>query len=624
MQAGQSPRLFLFPATVSAYDGGGTHVDEFMEQQMIAFHETAPNPQFVRQPWLDLCGTWKFRYDDGNTGLQEGWHNQRFDSEIRDILVPFPPESKLSGIDDQSFHPVVWYQRSLPVATAEMLERTLIRFGAVDFDATVWINGVLVGQHTGGSSPFTVDVATAWLQTLTEPTMTLRVFDDPQDKEQPRGKQAWTEQHADIWYKRTTGIWQPVWIEYAPAVHIDYVRWMYDAETASVKFDLELNQSPQTAETVTVMIESPDGEALTTEITVDTRVATGEIDLAAWKRSESMDHLQWSPTSPVLLPTRISTRSGDSVDGYIGLRTIELDRSGFRINGDPEYLRFVLSQGYFPESCYAAPSAEAIRREVELTLALGFNGARTHQKAEDPRYLYWADKLGLLIWGEIGAAYTWSDRSFALLANEWRELVRRDINHPSIIAWVPFNESWGIDGISESEHQRDGVRSIYALTNSLDGTRPVIGNDGWEHTVTDIFSLHDYHWDESELRKRYGSGRTNEEIAATYDVANKTATAGDVAGLNDLPLMITEYGGVSFAPSDNADWYGYGRVNNDDQFVEKYRDLTRALHDSNDVVGICYTQLTDTEQETNGLLTEDRTPKIDLATLSAITRGERS
>lgn len=591
---------------------------------MIAFHESAPNPQFVRQPWIDLCGTWKFRYDDDNTGLQDGWQNLVFGAEIQDILVPFPPESKLSGIDDPSFHPIVWYQRNMPQPSEEMAERTLIRFGAVDYQATVWINGVLVGQHTGGSSPFTIDVSTAWLRSLSEPTMTLRVFDDPQDKEQPRGKQAWTEQHADIWYKRTTGIWQPVWIEYAPSVYIEYSRWLYDAQSSTLKIDLELNHSPSVTETVTCSIVSPDGSELSTEISLETRLGSGEIDLTSWQQDSSMDHLHWSSASPVLLATRIATSGGDVVDGYVGLRSIELDRCGFRINGEPEYLRLVLSQGYFPESCYAAPSAEAVRREVELTLALGFNGARTHQKAEDPRYLYWADKLGLLIWGEIGAAYTWSDRSYGWLENEWRELVRRDINHPSIIAWVPFNESWGIDGILGSEHQRDGVRSVYALTNSLDGSRPVIGNDGWEHTVTDIFSLHDYHWDEAELRTRYGSGKSNEQIAETYFVANKTATAGEVAGLNDLPLMITEYGGVSFAPSENTDWYGYGRVSNDEQFVEKYRGLTSALHDSNEVVGVCYTQLTDTEQETNGLLTENREPKIDLEILSAITRGDRS
>lgn len=587
---------------------------------MSSIHEDAPNPQFVRPGWLDLTGTWRFRFDDNNQGINDRWFQADFGDDSLQITVPYPPESKLSGIADPSFHPVVWYQRTLPEIPTDAPVRTLIRFGAVDFEATVWIDGVHVGGHRGGSSPFSIEVSTEWLRSLESPQMTLRVFDDPVDKEQPRGKQAWTDEPDGIWYKRTTGIWQPVWMEFVPEVHLEHIRWVFDAETASLQFDIELSRKPFELLQMQLEINAPDGKQTRASIEFEDRLTSGTIGL---QDLGDTDTLLWSPESPTLLSTRISTSTGDSVNGYIGLRSLGLKKSGFEINGVPTWLRLVLSQGYFPESHYAAPSAEAIRREVEITLALGFNGARTHQKAEDPRYLYWADRLGLLIWGEIGAAYTWSDRAIADLSNEWRELVRRDINHPSIITWVPFNESWGVSDLGSSELQRNAVRTLYALTNALDGTRPVIGNDGWEHVSTDVLSLHDYNWDGAELRTRYSSGKSNEEVAAVYTVANKIAVASVEKSLNELPAMITEYGGVSFAPSGDEEWYGYGKVSNQQEFVDKYRELTAALHASADLVGICYTQLTDTEQETNGLLTEDRVPKLDAHVLSEITRGNK-
>ena len=586
---------------------------------MIRIDESAPNPQFVRQGWVDLNGTWRFRYDDEDLGLHSRWWDDNFSQESREIVVPFPPESQLSGIGDCSFHPVVWYQRYLSEIPESADERTLLRFGAVDYQALVWINDVPVGSHTGGSSPFSIDLSTAWLRSLENPRLTVRVFDDPIDQEQPRGKQAWTEKHADIWYKRTTGIWQPVWLEFTSEIHIEYARWFFDPETERLRAAIELNRTPSHEVNIVFEVQTADERSVSATITAKSRQASVDIDLSPLGDTGS---LSWSPDSPTLLPTLITTSTGDSIQGYVGLRSVSLSKSGFAINGQSHWLRMVLSQGYFPDSHYAAPSAEAIRREVEMTLALGFNGARTHQKAEDPRYLYWADKLGLLIWGEIGAAYTFSDRAIRALALEWTELVRRDINHPSIIAWVPFNESWGVGSVATSSVQQNAVRALFSLTNALDGTRPVIGNDGWEHVSTDVFSLHDYSWDGPELRARYSSGKSNEDVANVYSVADKVAVAAIEHPLNDLPLMITEYGGVSYAPSGSESWYGYGKVTNDEEFVEKYRELTRALHASAEIVGICYTQLTDTEQETNGLLSENREPKIDVTVIRAITLGE--
>lgn len=589
---------------------------------MAGILETAPNPQFARENWIDLTGVWSFRYDDNDIGVESGWWNEDFGSDSREIMVPYPPESELSGINDPSFHPVVWYQRDLPAPVVDH-ERTLIRFGAVDHEATVWINGVFVGHHIGGSSPFTVEVSTAWLDSLNNRLLTLRVFDNPTDLEQPRGKQGWHREPNKIWYKRTTGIWQPVWMESAPRIHIDYLRWVYNEKNRSLQLEVELNRAPTEALSVNASVVIPGKPDLTTTILLDGRTGSATISLNELAATGVLESLLWSPDSPTLLPTQVRTTSGDDVRGYIGLRAIDLNKSGYRINNKPVWLSMVLSQGYFPESHYAAPSLDAIRREVELTLSLGFNGARTHQKAEDPRYLYWADRLGLLIWGEIGAAQLWSDRGMKLLANEWAELVRRDINHPSIITWAPFNESWGVSELLTQEEQRDAVRAMYALTNALDGTRPVVGYDGWEHVGTDIFSLHDYHWDGDILVQRYGN-QSNEDIALQYLVAGRKAVAATDLRVNDLPLMISEFGGVSFMPNKGEKWFGYGMVTVESAFVEKYRELTEALHNCPDIIGVCYTQLTDTEQETNGLLYADRTPKVDIDMIRSITRGARA
>lgn len=584
---------------------------------MTGILEDAPNPQFARENWIDLNGAWGFRYDDENVGLVERWQDQSFaDDQI--IQVPFPPESVLSGIDDPGFHPVVWYQRSLPQLEPSDAELALIRFGAVDYEATVWVNGILLKQHSGGSSPFTVEMPASWLAQNEPAVITLRVYDDPVSLEQPRGKQSWSLEPEGIFYKRTTGIWQPVWLESASPTYIDYIRWRYSADEARLDWYVELNRTPSSAVTLTLCVDPPDGAQLVDSAETDGRLVSGSIALP------DVSGFLWSPETPTLLPTTVSVSSGDTVHGYIGLRTLTLDKQGFAINGEQVWMRMVLSQGYFPESCYASPSTEVARREVELTLALGFNGARTHQKAEDPRYLYWADKLGLLLWGEIGAAYTWSDLAIERLSNEWRELVRRDINRPSIIAWTPFNESWGINQMPTDMNQRDGVRALYALTYAIDGTRPVIGNDGWEHVQSDIYSLHDYTWDMDELRASYASGRSNTDIARTFHTASKAAILADDFDADAAPIMITEYGGVSFVPAEGEDWYGYGKVTTSEEFATKYAELNAPLHESNELIGVCYTQLTDTEQETNGLLLEDRTPKLDIDVLAAITKGNKA
>jgi hypothetical protein len=340
-----------------------------------------------------------------------------------------------------------------------------------------------------------------------------------------------------------------------------------------------------------------------------------------------MEHgrLLWSPDQPNLIGAELTLSENgldDVVQSYVGLRTIELSGRRFLINGRSVFLRFVLNQGYWPESRLAAPSPEALKREVELIRELGFNGARIHQKIEDPRFLYWADRLGLLLWGEIANAFTFSERAIDRHLDEWREAVLRDRNHPSIIAWVPFNESWGISEVGHSEAQQHAVKVAYHRTHMLDGTRPVVGNDGWENVIGDLFTIHDYQWDAQVLRDRYTHESQLPGTIANYFPGARHLAVGDFDP-DGKPVMVTEYGGVSFAPGSDEAWFGYGKVGNQADFAEKYRELTSALDESDLICGFCYTQLTDTEQETNGLLTENREPKVPMAELRAITRGER-
>jgi hypothetical protein len=302
---------------------------------------------------------------------------------------------------------------------------------------------------------------------------------------------------------------------------------------------------------------------------------------------------------------------------YVGLRSVEAKDGLYLINGRPKYLRLVLAQNYWPESHLAAPSDQALRREVELIKSLGFNGVRIHQKVEDERFLYWCDRLGLFVWAEMANAYEFSHKAVARLTREWLEVVQRQYNHPSIITWVPFNESWGVPDLPGDSAQRDFVSSIFHLTKALDATRPVIGNDGWEHVETDILSIHDYALDGQGLRERYGTLEAVELALQGRPQHYRTMLENSPRG--GRPIILSEFGGITFAPEAGKPWFGYGSVSSDDALLSKYEELVYAVLDSPLIAGFCYTQLTDTEQETNGLLTADRTPKLDPEIVRAIT-----
>jgi beta-galactosidase/beta-glucuronidase len=582
----------------------------------------APNPQFVRPGWIDLTGVWHFGFDDDNVGLAERWQQQP--ERLRErITLPYPPESRLSGIHETGFHPWLWYARQFRVPPLAAGERLRLCFGAVDYAAIVWVDGVRVGEHSGGQTPFSFDITDA-LGSGGDHWIVVRANDDPHDAEQPRGKQDWLDQPHGIWYERTSGIWQPVWFEITPAVRIESLRWSFDAGKWAIDYEVALSERALPGSTVEITFEQ-DGHAWPSlTISAIGRVVCGSISLQSSRAIMHPRAALWSPESPNLIGATVTLRApgapDDLVESYLGLRSLETTPRGVLLNGSLCYLRMVLHQAYWPESQLVAPSPEALEREADLILALGFNGARIHQKVEDPRFLYHADRKGLLLWGEMANAFTYSDRGVGRLEREWREVVTRDRNHPSIIAWVPYNESWGVNELSRSDNQKHAVAAAYHQTHQLDGSRPVVGNDGWEHVEADLFTIHDYSWNDQLLNRRY---RDADGIA----LANATHFPGARPLMTDRfdpagkPVLVTEYGGVSYAPESGEEWYGYGKVKSQAEFVERYRELTGALTSSDLLAGFCYTQLADTLQETNGLLTESREPKAPFEVLKTITQG---
>ncbi|CAN5564032.1 glycoside hydrolase family 2 TIM barrel-domain containing protein [soil metagenome] len=581
---------------------------------------SAPNPQFARPDWIDLTGLWQFGFDDADAGVRERWF-ERPELLRERIQIPYPPESRLSGIHDTGYHTRLWYARTFEAPRMRPGDRLRINFGAVDYEATVWIDGSVVGNHSGGHTPFSFDITDA-LRSRSEHTIVVRVHDDPLDIEQPRGKQDWQASPHGIWYYRTSGIWQSVWLEVVPQNRINSLRWNFDADTWSIRYEVELAHTALEGTLVAIDFEQGDHRFPGVRVAVAGRSIAGSIGLLGSREVMHPEAALWSPERPNLIGAKVTLSapgaSDDVVHSYLGLRTIATTSNRVLLNGRSRFLRLVLEQGYWPESQLVAPTHEALEREVELILALGFNGARIHQKVEDPRFLYWADRKGLMLWGEMPSPFTYSDLGISRHAREWEEVVMRDRNHPSVIAWVPFHESWGVNEIGYSKPQQRAVAAAYHRTHQLDGTRPVIGNDGWEHVEADIFTIHDYTWDADLVRRRYRSAADVVSTIETFFPGNRSLVTPGFQHENK-PVIVSEYGGVSFAPAEGEEWYGYGKVRTTAEYVEKYRELTTALTSSDHLSGFCYTQLTDTEQETNGLLDENRVPKAPIEQLREIT-----
>ncbi|MET0480980.1 MAG: sugar-binding domain-containing protein, partial [Mycetocola sp.] len=507
-----------------------------------------PRPQLVRTSWRDLGGRWAFAFDDDGRGVRERWHEDpRLDGSI---LVPFPPESSASGVHDTGFHQALWYSRTLgsddlAAAGHRRGRRLMLRFGAVDYRAVVWVNGQRVGSHEGGHTPFSLDVTEA-VNSEGDNVLVVRVEDDPLDVAQPRGKQDWREHPHVIWYHRTSGIWQPVWLESVPDIAVEWVHWRSDLAAGHVHARVGLTAAPVGGASVDIELRHDDQVLARTTVHSDASEVEVVLSLSGLANGQAYEELLWSPEHPRLLDARIDVEAGkgvsDSVASYVGLRSTAVDRRLFLLNDRPCYVRSVLSQGYWPESHLAAPSADALRAEVQLIKDLGFNATRVHQKFEDPRFLYWADRLGLMVWAEAPATFTFTSVAVERTVREWLEVVHRDFSHPSIVTWVPLNESWGVQHIAHDNRMLSFARSLVHLTKALDPTRPVVSNDGWEQADTDILAIHDYEGDGDVMRERYRDRAAVDALVSGVGPAGRRLVlSGDVS---DAPVMLTEFGGI--------------------------------------------------------------------------------
>ena len=571
-----------------------------------------PRPDFVRPRWGSLNGVWDFAFDPDDAGLKADWFQK---GRLRGrITVPFPPESRLSGIGDTDFHPIVWYARNLSAPREWKGDRTLLHFGAVDYACRVWLDGEEVGSHRGGYTPFSVDISDRLKPSGGR--LVLRVEDKARSLRQPSGKQCPDLESRGCYYTRTTGVWQSVWLEGVGRAYLERTTRLtpnLSARTLTVLPDV----GGAGANGLALRVEVFDGRD---RVAHEEGPAEDEVVVAIPKPKP------WSPESPFLYTLRLTLRDGkrvvDRSRSYFGLRDIAVEGRRVLLNGRPIIQKLVLDQRFYPNGVYTAPSDRAIRNDIRLAMLAGFNGARIHQKVDDPRYHYWADRMGFLAWGEMA---DWgADLSLVgargNLEREWIEAVRRDANHPCVIAWTPFNERRG--PYCEDADQQAFVEHIYRRTREEDGTRPVVDNDGYCHGHTDLATIHDYAGPE-ELRERWERfGQSGRKRAFPKAVRHPSFLDGHA--YSGQPVILSEIGGIWFAPESEREGWGYGgRPASAEEFVRRYSDTVGAVMEQPEIAGYCVTQLFDVEQEQNGVYYEDRSEKLPPAVFAAIHAGPK-
>ncbi|NEE01016.1 glycoside hydrolase family 2 protein [Phytoactinopolyspora halotolerans] len=581
-----------------------------------------PRPQFRRERWLNLNGRWGFEIDRADSGLERGLRDADLAGEI---LVPFAPEAALSGVGERDFMRAVWYRRMIEVPEDWAGSRVLLHFGAVDHDATVWVGGIEVGRHRGGFSGFTVDITDAAPAGKQVP-LVVRARDEPHAP-QARGKQSQEYAPRAAKYWRTTGIWQTVWMEPVPPTAIRRPR--ITPNIAAGSFDVEVPLSANLpGGAVRVVVSDNTGVAARAEVRAD-------LDLAPRLSLVLPDERirLWSTTYPFLYDIRFELRDADGrlvdgVDSYAGLRSVGITGREIRLNGEVVFQRLVLDQGYYPDGLMTAPSDDDLVRDIELSLAAGFNGARLHQKVFEERFLYHADRLGYLVWGEFGdwGCNTWEGMSTnqqpdASYVQEWLEVLERDYSHPSIIGWCPMNETWQAYG-DRITPLDDVMRGMFLATKAFDTSRPVLDTSGYAHRIaeSDVFDSHDYEQDPQAFAANYA------RLAEGDPYVNRSDLTGESWSIayRGQPFFVSEFGGIWWNP-DEADRpqsvresWGYGdRVRNIEEFYTRFEGLVAALLDHPDMFGYCYTQLTDVFQEQNGIFAFDRSSKFDLDRIRA-------
>jgi beta-galactosidase/beta-glucuronidase len=564
-----------------------------------------PRPQLVRDGgWLNLNGIWEFEMDFGRSGRERSVNKAA--SLGSEILVPYAPESKLSGIGHTDFIPAVWYRKSVHVPPSWSANRLLLHIGACDYRTWVYINGQEVGNHVGGYTPFSFDI-TKFVAGESNFTITVYAEDDPRSGAQTNGKQSQTYHSQGCDYTRTTGLWQTVWLESVPQTYVEHLRLTPLLDSGGALIEVRAAGDVAPRGTKLRLTASSEGKKVgETTLPLSGTIAGGFLAIN--------DPRAWAIDDPFLYDLKIEliAPAGETVDivnSYFGLRSVTVNGYGIEINRKVVFQRLILDQGFYPDGIYTAPSDAALKRDIQLSMDAGFNGARLHQKVFDPRFLYWADKMGYLVWGEApdwGLDLT-NANGLSAFVLAWVEELERDFNHPAIIGWCPFNEH-------HPKTNPDSIRSIYKITKAYDPTRPVIDTSGYHHVETDIYDVHEYIQDPEQFAAQFSS--LNEDNGTVFENHKTFSTGHYVAG---QPYWVSEYGGIKWNPSASGDAWGYGEApKTEEDFKARYIGLTDALLNNPRMCAFCYTQLTDVEQEVNGIYYYDRSPKFDPGFFKAI------
>ena len=593
----------------------------------MIYRNEYPRPQFARNEWICLNGQWDFEIDQADSGLDRDLLKKKLKEKI---TVPFCPESKLSGIEQKDHLLSVWYKRELSIPRDWSGKRILLHFQAVDYDATVWINEIEVGRHRGGFSPFSIDI-TEFIQPGESKQLVVRAR-DRDDMPQPRGKQTRAYEGEGALYGRTTGIWQTVWMEPVPQIHLKRPRITPDLLSQSFLIEQGItNSRPGTILQIT--LSDSEGEIVTESVNADMNF-TPMISI----KIPDERLVLWKPGDPNLyyLTIKLLDATGEIIDSatsYAGMRNITISGKSIRINGDVVFQRLVLDQGYYPDGLMTAPSDEALLNDIKLSMAAGFNGARLHQKVFEERFLYHADCLGYIVWGEFG---DWGARSLSALPHhqtfspsyitEWLEVLERDYSHPCVVGWCPLNETWQpiTDFISELD---DITRGMYLATKAMDQTRPVLDTSGYSHRMidTDIYDSHDYEQDPIKFSENQKGLSENKPYKNTWPFKTvdgylkKDAWGRKIMNewsvdYRGQPYFVSEFGGIWWNPDqEHAQSWGYGeRPKTLEEFYDRFEKLCKILLENPEMFGYCYTQLTDIDQEENGIYKYDRSTKFDI------------
>ena len=579
-----------------------------MEKLMQLPRPEHPRPQLTRADWINLNGEWTFEFDFGKSGMHPGREINNSRGFDRKIIVPFCPESKLSGVEYTDFIEAMWYHRTIEIPADWQGKKVLLHFGGVDYEAQLFIDGQSVGTHFGGSVSFTFDI-TRFVSAGQTHQLVLRVSDELRTGGQPGGKQCAEFKSRGCSYTRTTGIWQTVWLEAVNARGIENLHIVPDLDNSCF---ILTPRYFSVAQGMSLRATARDGAKTVAQVT---RATGSGIPLIVPVENPKL----WSPENPFLYDLLIEVLGPDgtvldTVKSYAGMRKIHIEGNRILLNNQPIYLRLVLDQGFYPDGVWTAQSDEALKRDIELSIAAGFNGARLHQKVFEERFHYWADRLGYLTWGESAS---WGTNVNKLVdarnfLSEWREIVVRDRNHPSIIAWTPFNET--SDCSNPAQHHRLHI-DAYQLTKDLDPTRPVNDASGYIHVKTDLWTVHHYERPD-ELRQRLlpdtddGVFHRQPECEAKYE---------------GQPYLNDEFGGLKWIAPDKSKFadntWGYGDdLKDEEEFYSLLEAEIDIMLEIEHLSGYCYTQLTDIEQEQNGIYYYDRSPKFDMDRIANLFR----